>query len=282
MTDEPTDPPPANSAFRVLAALADLGEATAAAIAEKAGLGYSTVTPKLRAWEDAGQAEMYHNEHTSQRLWRLTEAGMATTATPTRHTIAPTGGGTDPAPAPTKPASRRRAATVEPEQQRRGTDEPDAADPVRSDDGDPAAPTPPPDTAPDDGTQPTAAPAAATSAEDRADAPPTGAADDQPAPGDDDTNEATSDSTSEAVPKRRRPKGALEASALKILQANPGTEYKVGEMKTAIDDADADTGYPRASEGATSNALDKLARENKAVRVEGRKAATFQLASTTD
>ncbi|MET8147853.1 hypothetical protein ACIBSW_24865 [Actinoplanes sp. NPDC049668] len=280
MTDEPTDPPPANTAFRVLASLADLGEATAAAIAEKAGLGYSTVTPKLRAWESAGQAEMYHNQATSQRLWRLTDAGKATTATPAQHAVAPTGGGTDPASAPAKPAKRKRAATAaEPDQQRR-TDEPNASDPVQSNDGDPTAPTPPPDTAPDDGTQPTAASTAATPAVDPADAPPVAAADDQPVPGDGDGDGDTSEAGTQ--PKLRRPKGALEATALSILRANPGTEFKVGEMKAAIDQADAATGYPRASEGATSNALDKLARENQAVRVEGRKAATFQLAPTTD
>ena len=47
-TDTAAPAPLAPSVEKVLAALHRLGEATAAAIATEAGLGYSTTTPKLR------------------------------------------------------------------------------------------------------------------------------------------------------------------------------------------------------------------------------------------
>ena len=71
--------PPAHSAIKVLAALAELGAASAAAVAEHAGLGYSTTTPKLRAWETSGQAERVRTDD-GHTLWRLTPAGHAATA----------------------------------------------------------------------------------------------------------------------------------------------------------------------------------------------------------
>ena len=79
MTDTTT--PGAHSAIRVLAALAELGEATTAAIADQAGLAYSTTTSKLRAWEDTGQAERFRTDD-GRTLWRLTAAGRAATASP--------------------------------------------------------------------------------------------------------------------------------------------------------------------------------------------------------
>lgn len=64
------------SVAKVLAALHRLGEATAAAIATEAGLGYSTTTPKLRTLETAGLAEPSRND-TGRSLWRLTDTGRA-------------------------------------------------------------------------------------------------------------------------------------------------------------------------------------------------------------
>jgi DNA-binding transcriptional ArsR family regulator len=54
----------------VAAAIAALGEETAASIAAQAGMAYSTVTPKLRALEAAGRAEKFRRD--GQTLWRLT------------------------------------------------------------------------------------------------------------------------------------------------------------------------------------------------------------------
>jgi hypothetical protein len=280
MTDETATAAPANSAFRVLAAIADLGEATAAAVAEEADLAYSTVTPKLRAWEAAGQAEKYYNQDKSQTLWRLTEAGKTATATPAHHSgTPPTGGGATAGAATAKPTKGkgRTTAAAEPDHERLAEgDEPTAAEPVHRDD---AATVIAPETA-DPGTDETEqATDTSRAAAPAADPPPTAApADDQPRPAD----TATGIDAVGRPAKRRRPAGAVEATALAVLRANPDTEYKVGHMMKAIDEADAGTGYPRVSGGATTNALDKLAGQNKAMRVEGRTAATYTLAPTTD
>jgi hypothetical protein len=77
MTDTTSGPTQAPSLVKVLAALAEVGEATAAAVAARAGLGYSTTTPKLRELEKAGQAEPFHAAD-RRTLWRLTEAGRTT------------------------------------------------------------------------------------------------------------------------------------------------------------------------------------------------------------
>ncbi|MEH0829527.1 MULTISPECIES: MarR family transcriptional regulator [unclassified Micromonospora] len=77
-TDTPVPAPLAPSAAKVLAALHRLGEATAAAIATEASLGYSTTTPKLRALHNAGLAEPTRSD-TGPTLWRLTDAGRAHT-----------------------------------------------------------------------------------------------------------------------------------------------------------------------------------------------------------
>lgn len=269
MTDETTPAAPANSAFRILAAIADLGEGTAAAIAEKTGLGYSTVTPKLRAWETAGQAEKYYNQDKSQTLWRLTDAGKTATAAAAPHpTTTPSETGAEPA------EGTGKATTTPPDQDHPAGDAaPNTAEPAHLNHAATAAlpETTDPGTAPVTDISGAPAPTAGPS-------PVAAAAGDQPVPADIGAGGDTAD----PGVKRRRPSGAVEDSALAILRANPGCEYKVGQMKAAIDEADAGTGYARVSEGATTNALNKLAHENKAVRVEGRKAATYTLAPTSD
>ncbi|AXO37046.1 MarR family transcriptional regulator [Micromonospora echinospora] len=73
-TDTAAPAPLAPSVEKVLAALHRLGEATAAAIATEAGLGYSTTTPKLRSLHIAGLAEPTRSD-TGPTLWRLTGTG---------------------------------------------------------------------------------------------------------------------------------------------------------------------------------------------------------------
>ncbi|MGW0218497.1 MarR family transcriptional regulator [Micromonospora chokoriensis] len=73
-TDTAATAPLAPSVAKVLAALRRLGEATAAAIATEAGLGYSTTTPKLRTLETTGLAEPTRSD-TGRSLWRLTDTG---------------------------------------------------------------------------------------------------------------------------------------------------------------------------------------------------------------
>ncbi|MFF0880438.1 MarR family transcriptional regulator [Micromonospora aurantiaca (nom. illeg.)] len=77
-TDTAAPAPLAPNVEKVLAALHRLGEATAAAIATDAGLGYSTTTPKLRTLHTAGLAEPTRSD-TGPTLWRLTDAGRAHT-----------------------------------------------------------------------------------------------------------------------------------------------------------------------------------------------------------
>ncbi|MFD0786393.1 helix-turn-helix domain-containing protein, partial [Micromonospora azadirachtae] len=79
MTDAP-EPVPAHAMFNVLAALAELGEATAADVADRAGLAYSTATAKLRALQHAGQAESIRTED-KRAVWQLTDAGRTTVGT---------------------------------------------------------------------------------------------------------------------------------------------------------------------------------------------------------
>ena len=50
--------PPSIAGNRHLSLAVTLGEATAAAVADHTGLGYSTVTPKLRAWETTGHSRL--------------------------------------------------------------------------------------------------------------------------------------------------------------------------------------------------------------------------------
>ncbi|MET7831299.1 MarR family winged helix-turn-helix transcriptional regulator [Micromonospora sediminicola] len=75
-TDTAVTAPLAPSVAKVLAALHRLGEATAAAIATEAGLGYSTTTPKLRTLETEGLAEPTRSD-TGRSLWRLTDTGRS-------------------------------------------------------------------------------------------------------------------------------------------------------------------------------------------------------------
>ncbi|WP_435204965.1 MarR family transcriptional regulator [Micromonospora sp. bgisy143] len=75
-TDRAVTAPLAPSVAKVLAALHRLGEATAAAIATEAGLGYSTTTPKLRSLASAGLAAPTPSD-AGPSLWRLTDAGGA-------------------------------------------------------------------------------------------------------------------------------------------------------------------------------------------------------------
>ncbi|WP_304519587.1 BTAD domain-containing putative transcriptional regulator [Actinoplanes aureus] len=67
---------PLDDAGRVLTALADHGDATAAAIAAHLALPYPTVTTNLVQWEHTGHAETIRTD-TGQTVWRLTATGHA-------------------------------------------------------------------------------------------------------------------------------------------------------------------------------------------------------------
>jgi hypothetical protein len=83
------------------------GDATAAVVAEQAGLGYST-TSKLRAWEGSGQAERLRTGD-GATLWRLTDAGRAATATTGTSLPAAAADASGPAVAPVVVKERSRA-----------------------------------------------------------------------------------------------------------------------------------------------------------------------------
>ncbi|MEV0003479.1 MarR family transcriptional regulator [Micromonospora sp. NPDC050980] len=260
MTDQPETAPP-HALFKVLAALADLGDATAAAVAEHAGLGYSTATAKLRVWEGTGQTERIQGDD-KRAVWRLTDSGHATvgasrTATPTDSSFAE----------PEAPADE--SASV--------------GDTVGDGPGDTEksserASTP-------DSTAEGEPPAAEPSAP--ADEPPTGddpaptVDDDPPQAGTLDDSEAqavaTPDSSTTAPGRSRRAKGSLRAAVLDILEAHPDRAYKTGELSKLIDAANVGTDARKASPGAVANAADKLVGAGKAIRIDG-KHATFQLA----
>jgi DNA-binding SARP family transcriptional activator len=101
---------PLDDAGRVLAALADLGDATAAAIAAYLDLPYPATTAKLVQWEHTGHAETTRTE-TGQTLWRLTDTGrdaLGTTATGS------------PAPTSADPSGDGEAQVAEPETEEGG------------------------------------------------------------------------------------------------------------------------------------------------------------------
>ncbi|MCW6004322.1 hypothetical protein K1W54_06965, partial [Micromonospora sp. CPCC 205371] len=80
--------------------------------------------------------------------------------------------------------------------------------------------------------------------------------------------------------RTRRPPGALERTALRIMQANPDTPYKVTALGRLIDLADAADGhsYPKASPGAVVLVCDRLVDKGTAIKIIERP-ATYQFAA---
>jgi hypothetical protein len=244
-----TATPGAHSAFRVLAAIAELGEATAAAIAEHAGLGYSTVTPKLRTWENTGQAERFRTSD-GRTLWRLTAAGHAA--------CTPADAGRD-----STAAAPQAAADHDPAANRDTDDEPTAATPPQRPTGEDSTAT----TDPSPDTTPAASPGveAPATPRDQPEQPAHPPADETPASG----GEAAS------APVRRTP-GAMRAAITGICQAEPQRQFKVSQLCKLIDAANVGTGAAKASQGAVYNACTKLAAAGTLIQTVD-KPATFQL-----
>ena len=243
----------------VAAAITALGEDTAAKIAARAGMAYSTVTPKLRALEDSGRAERIKRD--GRTLWRMTtDPTTQDHAAAITVSDAPGHAGHDTDRDNTPPIQGVNAADPPTGIVVDATETPAGPPGPAKDKA--AAPAEAGIAAPADHTN-LAAPAKPASHE-RAD----GAADEaQPADA----------PTPSAGRKTRRAPGELGRTALAIMQANPDTAYKVGELAKLIDRADEGRNYPKASPGAVVQVLDALSDTGKATKVSDRP-ATYQLA----
>jgi DNA-binding transcriptional ArsR family regulator len=273
-------------AAAIIAALAQLGQTTAADIATVAGVAYSTTTRNLRELAAAGRVEKVADGKQSQ--WRLpttasphagaeagTEAGaqLGTHA----HTDADTQAGI---PADTTVAEATDRAT-------------DAA--AATDHGADNAATD--DSGPDDADPDDSAPSRADQVEDavRADRTDDVGAGEAPAYADTDTDAAGLDSTDApdgaatdggpaattpaqpgATAKPRRASGTLDGAVLDILEAHPDRAFKVSEVCKLIDAANPGQDVSKASPGAVVLACQRLVTKGKAI-LAVEKPATFQL-----
>jgi hypothetical protein len=315
MTSTPTNtaasPQPAPSVAKVLGALHRLGEATAAAIATEAGLGYSTTTPKLRSLETAGLAEPTRSD-TGRSLWRLTDAGRAQAeqggdhgqpgsepsssdaAAPdaatqhgprgddTHKTGGPDGQDHHQRPAATEPTDGRPNATQEPaspaptdvEAPHDEATEPDNTDGGGGDHStaEPEVPVTTDDTDPAAGAPTPDEPDAGTAADSTTGDPAEERSPTAP-PAAEPAGEAAKADT-------RRASGSLRGAILDILEANPGHRYKVSELCKLVDRANEGTGAKKASGGAVHNAAVKLVGTGRAV-LAAEKPVTFALADPT-
>ena len=279
MTDA-TQPVPAHTMFTVLAALSELGEATATAVAEHAGLGYSTATAKLRAWEKTGQAERFRSDD-NRAMWRLTDTGRTTTATPpsTQEAADTPPSGTPVATSDTATPTDRLGAPGVPER--------DGESPVPADqDTDEASPAlastggapAPPDTVTSSSGGDEQRPPSEEAGHDRqqSDAAPDDTMADAEGDGEGGSN-ADPQGQATATGNGRRVKGSLRGAVLDILEAHPDRQYKTSELCKLIDAANSGSDAKKASQGAVYNAAIKLVAAGALVQTVERP-ATFQLA----
>ncbi|SCF42606.1 hypothetical protein GA0070216_11596 [Micromonospora matsumotoense] len=287
MDSEPEQAATPSALDRVAAALAALGQDTAAAIAEQAGVGYSTATKRLRLLEEAGQAETFRADD-GRTLWRQPtnlsgrgdSGGLPASTTDTEHpgpanpdglpapleqgadTAVGAGPGDEPTgqPSPTPHAGTDQPSpSATPAQANTGHSEQTATDT----DGTPAG-------AEDEGSAETA-----DGAEPRHTPDPAGSDDSGVANG---PAEAAAGS---AGGKPRRSKGSLRGAIRDVLEAHPGQPLRTSQLCKAIDEANAGSGAAKASAGAVVNAVHKLVADGLAVQVIERPAA-FQLAPHPD
>ncbi|MBB5110468.1 DNA-binding MarR family transcriptional regulator [Micromonospora echinospora] len=298
---------------KVLTALHRLGEATAAAIATEAGLGYSTTTPKLRTLETAGLAEPTRDER-GRSLWRLTDTGRAHAEQGDEHgqpepepalrdAAAESGPRGDDPQGPgeatgqdhdERPATEALAAEQPDAAQEPASPAPDdvevAVDEATGTDDDETAEgrgsgrsTTEPEVPVDDTEPATAVPPAHEAGARPAtpDAPPAGTATDsttgdpagEGSPAGPPAAEAAGE---EAQARTRRASGSLRGAILDILEAHPGQRYKVSELCKLVDRANEGTGAKKASAGAVHNAAVKLVEAGRAV-LAAEKPVTFAL-----
>jgi DNA-binding transcriptional ArsR family regulator len=240
------------SARAVLTAIADLGEATAASIAESCGVAYSTTNKKLRLLEGAGLAEASRGGDTRVR-WRLTDTGRA-------YANSLPGGQPTTWDGP-QPATDAHAATDDPVNHT-------GPDTATSDDS-------PTGSGPADKDVPGAA---RTAAGGESGNPPTA-----PEPTTTSAAEVAAGGDpaggSVACTPRRR-KGALHQEVLSVLRQDPDATFTVTQLRKRVDTARHGGGQAAASAGAVYNALLKAVADSAASQVAD-KPATFQAVQPT-
>ncbi|WP_431893272.1 hypothetical protein [Micromonospora haikouensis] len=303
MDNEPEQNTNPTALDKVTAALAALGQDTAAAIAQRAGVGYSTATKRLRLLEEAGQAETFRADD-GRTLWRQpasTAGGSGDTPASTTdappHTPDPDtphenpeqpGGTTAPEP------DADTTAAVEPEEGSTGNPPDEVRRPAPEVAADPPAPQDPSSRTGGDQSDAVATDPAGESgepvtpvsivnstaveageAEPGHDPDPTSAHDHQPAGG------QAEDPGTAVGAQARRSKGTLRGAIRDVLEAHPDRTFKTSQLCKAIDEANEGSGSAKASAGAVVNAVHKLVAAGIAVQVADRP-ATFQLAPTTD
>ena len=250
MTETPHDRDPgAASLALVRAAIAELGEATAAAVGAHAGLAYSTTTPKLRALEDAGLAERFRTDD-NRTLWRLTDTGHAAGPAGTHSNATEPGEPAKPATAGTGTAAATDAASTG-----NGGEAPDVTD-VADTAAAAVDPVSPPSAAPD-GISTATNPATG------------GDGIEAEVPQNDQPDQAR---TSTA----RRAKGTLDGAVLDVLEAEPNRSFKVSEICKLIDKTNEGSRISKASAGAVVLAAHRLVRQGRAV-LAVEHPASFQL-----
>ncbi|WP_428962233.1 winged helix-turn-helix domain-containing protein [Micromonospora fluostatini] len=306
--DTTSDPGAEASALdKVAAALADVGPDTAAAIAQRAGVGYSTATKRLRVLEDTGLATSVRAGD-GRTLWQRTDRAAADTGDDAPVTTT----GADP---PRTPASDEAEARPEPPDGAPAPEEGDASSPVATGDVDgptgggpdgvdpptsgnanrPASENPPgqPDGAPSgpavaDIDREGEKAAAAGTAHHSVTVDTSGAAagpGHAPAPA--GTHHPTPPGSPAEAPTpsggatSRRSKGSLRGAVRDVLEAHPDRPFKTSQLCRAIDTANEGSGSAKASAGAVVNAVHTLVAAGIAVQVAERPAA-FQLAPKTD
>ncbi|MFB6393558.1 MarR family transcriptional regulator [Polymorphospora lycopeni] len=291
---------PPTTLDKVAAAIAELGEATAAAIAAHAGIGYSTATKRLRALEDAGLAQPFRADD-GRTLWKpVGSTGSGGEGVDERPDGEPSSG----QPEPTGPHAPPEAAPDDDSSGPESVEHDHVTSAGQTDDetahpSDPTAPAanPEPDGeklaavgepqdvapavpgAPDAGNQdepavPAAAEEPATEGDGRrADL-------DQPVPADGMPQPTPALVEQAATGKARRAGGSLRGAILDVLEADPDRQFKTSELCKAIDKANEGTGAAKASAGAVVNALHKLVTAGAAIQTVERP-ATFRLAPKT-
>jgi hypothetical protein len=247
---------PGGAEQKILDALRQLQQATAAAIADHAGVAYSTTTAKLRTMQQAGRVLRLAGKD-GQSLWQTAPPATRDADTPTADT--PTVGQQ---PQPDDAADARISqASSRPARNTPGSKATGGKPTGKKHAGRNGAANGQParaghSTAGDEDKDETAAAAPHSAATDAVARPST------PAPH--KPADPRNGDSSAGSPPPRRAKGVLRAQVLAVLQDHPDQVFKVSQVCKQL---------PGASAGAIANALYKLAADGNARQVADKPAA---------